>query len=207
MYQKTVYIASGAFFGSVVRMFADNGWIVTDVDRADFLCLTGGEDISPKLYGESPLSGTYFSEAHDLREIELINKFSGKPKLGICRGAQLLNVVVGKGSMFQDVNFHNKDHDAFNIYGTRFKFRVSSIHHQMMIPGETAKVLAVSHVSTRRHAFGQYVQSKNGTIGNDPECIWYPESLALCYQPHPEIGPKSCTDYFFETIEELYFPE
>lgn len=202
---KKVFIAHGAFYGQVVKMFRDRGWTITTQEDADFLCLTGGEDISPKLYGEIALNGTYYSEKHDEQEIKLIEAFSEKPKLGICRGGQLLNVVVGGGRMYQDVDGHHKTHPAYDTR-TGDVVILSSIHHQMMIPGDDALVLLDADVSKERSQWGRMTKS-NMPIGGDPECIYYPKKKALCFQPHPEVGPKSCTDYFFNTIDELFFPE
>jgi putative glutamine amidotransferase len=71
----------------------------------DGLLLTGGEDVSPEYYGETPseLLGDTSLE-RDKLEIALIKYAWGKklPIFGICRGMQILNVALG-GSLYQDI--------------------------------------------------------------------------------------------------------
>jgi len=74
-------------------------------DRLDGVLLAGGVDMDPGTYGEekSPLCGV-IDPPRDLVEMQLA-KWSlaeGKPIFGICRGLQVINVVMG-GSLFQDV--------------------------------------------------------------------------------------------------------
>jgi putative glutamine amidotransferase len=66
--------------------------------HTDALLLSGGNDVGATLYGEEnlPCNGS-FSEERDLFEIELARSAvkMKKPILGICRGAQILNVAMG----------------------------------------------------------------------------------------------------------------
>ena len=74
----------------------------TDLDG---LLLQGGADVCPRTYGEEPLRPEWEGdEIRDRYEIELIHAFhaAGKPVLGICRGAQILNVAFG-GTLYQDI--------------------------------------------------------------------------------------------------------
>lgn len=71
----------------------------------DGLVLQGGADVSPGLYGEEPLQPAWCGDrVRDEYEMELFHEFleAGKPVLGICRGAQLINVALG-GSLYQDL--------------------------------------------------------------------------------------------------------
>ena len=72
----------------------------------DGLVLTGGQDINPMLYQEEPvLQLGPLSPERDEHEMVLIEQAlkAKKPILGICRGMQLLNVVLG-GSLYQDLS-------------------------------------------------------------------------------------------------------
>ena len=118
-----------------------------DYARAlDGLVLQGGADISPLAYGEAPLQPEWAGDPlRDRYEIELVRAFTAarKPVLGICRGAQLINVALG-GSLHQDIPAHRSDdydshaHDVrlepdsglARLYGETGPRRVVSIHHQ-----------------------------------------------------------------------------
>ena len=112
----------------------------------DGLVLQGGADISPLTYGEAPLKPEWAGDPmRDRYEIELVRTFAaaGKPVLGICRGAQLINVALG-GSLHQDIPAHRSDdydqhaHEVrlepgsglARLYGETGPRRVVSIHHQ-----------------------------------------------------------------------------
>lgn len=80
--------------------------IETVLNHIDGLLLTGGQDIEPSRYGELQLD--YCGETSDLRddfETLLIKRALARdlPILGICRGIQMLNVVLG-GSLYQDLS-------------------------------------------------------------------------------------------------------
>ena len=112
----------------------------------DGLILQGGADISPLAYGGQPRKPEWAGDPmRDRHEIDLVRAFSqaGKPVLGICRGAQLINVALG-GTLHQDVPLHRSDeydrhaHEVrlepgsglARLYGETGPRRVVSIHHQ-----------------------------------------------------------------------------
>jgi putative glutamine amidotransferase len=75
------------------------------VELFDGLCISGGSDINPELYCEEKLSTCgSICALRDKFEMMLVSKFidSNKPVLGICRGLQILNVVL-KGTLHQDI--------------------------------------------------------------------------------------------------------
>ena len=71
--------------------------------------ITGGHDINPVLYAAEPEVEPRYDEERDAFEREVIEYAlkNDLPLLGICRGAQLLNVVRG-GSLFQDLRVHRR---------------------------------------------------------------------------------------------------
>jgi len=112
----------------------------------DGLVLQGGADISPLVYGEEAQKPEWAGDPmRDAYEIALVQAFTvaSKPVLGICRGAQLINVALG-GSLHQDVPAHRSDdydqhaHEVrlepgsglARLYGETGPRRVVSIHHQ-----------------------------------------------------------------------------
>jgi putative glutamine amidotransferase len=75
-------------------------------DKFDGFLFTGGHDVNPKLYGqektalcEEACDERDKMEAYIFREAVLNQN---KPALGICRGIQLLNVLLG-GTLYQDL--------------------------------------------------------------------------------------------------------
>ena len=73
--------------------------------RIDGLVLTGGADLNPAMYAESPHPALgSVSDSRDAWERALIlgARQLGTPLLAICRGAQMLNVALG-GSLIQDL--------------------------------------------------------------------------------------------------------
>ena len=71
----------------------------------DALILSGGEDVAPARYGEAVLNSTVEVNApRDTSDFLLAAEAMrrGIPVLGICRGSQLLNVLLG-GSLYQDL--------------------------------------------------------------------------------------------------------
>jgi putative glutamine amidotransferase len=80
------------------------------IGSVDGIMLSGGDDVNAALYGEDnmPFNGS-FSEERDLFEITITKcaMKHGKPVLGICRGAQILNVAAG-GTLFQDIEKQNE---------------------------------------------------------------------------------------------------
>lgn len=64
----------------------------------------GGSDIEPVHYGETVIAGTVYDSQRDKLELSIIKHAlkTGLPMLGICRGAQLINVSKG-GSLYADL--------------------------------------------------------------------------------------------------------
>lgn len=79
------------------------------INHIDKLILAGGQNVSPKLYGEMNLveEATLFEE-RDQFELALIKEamIQNKPIFAVCRGMQLVNVALG-GSLFQEISHLN----------------------------------------------------------------------------------------------------
>ncbi|MBV2128488.1 gamma-glutamyl-gamma-aminobutyrate hydrolase family protein [Arsukibacterium indicum] len=75
-----------------------------DVKLFDGVVITGGHDIDPVLYAAKAEVHPKYDPARDELELAVIKKAEAErlPLLGICRGAQLLNVSRG-GSLFQQL--------------------------------------------------------------------------------------------------------
>ena len=80
------------------------------MELCDGLLMTGGHDVNPAMYGESKHSTCGISsDTRDKMEEILFHMALGvdKPVLGICRGIQLMNVLMG-GSLYQDLPTEHK---------------------------------------------------------------------------------------------------
>lgn len=80
-------------------------------DTLDGILFTGGPDIHPFHFGEETLAGC--GDASPVRDTLELFFFSRmyqrrKPILGICRGAQLINIALG-GTLYQDIHSQLKD--------------------------------------------------------------------------------------------------
>lgn len=196
-----VRILPGAFYNSVVKYFKEYGFqIVGPNDKPDALVFTGGLDINPELYKEKPLSRTYFDRETDSQDLKAYYAFAkDKPKIGICRGAQLGNVLSG-GKLWQDTDNHGGSHKVQDIM-TGTTVTVSSCHHQMMRPGPEAVVLATTKRSTYVQAENEY-KTRVKEDYDDIEVLYYPNTNFLCFQGHPEIDAKEGREYFRSLVEK-----
>lgn len=78
------------------------------IENFDGFIFAGGVDVHPSFYGEKITSDkTEIDISRDLFEKELLKAAmnAGKPILGICRGLQLINVMLG-GSLYQHIDGH-----------------------------------------------------------------------------------------------------
>ena len=92
------------------------------LDGLDGLVITGGRDVDPATYGQAPHPTTDEPASdRDAWEFALLERAleRGLPVLGICRGAQVLNVALG-GTLHQHLpdvvghNWHQAGNAVFN---------------------------------------------------------------------------------------------
>jgi putative glutamine amidotransferase len=130
------------------------------VERLDGICLSGGPDIDPFAYGAA-VRHAELGETHpavDAFELTVARAAdaAGLPVLGICRGAQALNVARG-GTLHQHIDGHRQAELATEptqpiaveprsrlaaIAGGT-ELTVNSFHHQAVdVPGAGLRVVA-----------------------------------------------------------------
>lgn len=202
------------FDSGVSRMFEKKGWdICSQIDEQnlpDLIQFTGGADISPNLYNHPEHLHTFCSEKRDTKEVAIYEEYQGRVKMaGICRGAQLLNVLHG-GTLVQHCNNHVSGHLAIDC-DNGARYFVTSTHHQMMVPAPEAVILGIALQSTERWWYdeegGDFVDLCWAGYGDwmkyDIEVLGYPDTL--CFQPHPEYCRQNsqCTSWYFELLGEL----
>lgn len=188
------------YTAALYRAGAKAVWINTDnLDKAieemmkcDGLLLSGGEDVDPKYYGQTPTEKCGAIEPwRDEVEMKMLDAFvaTGKPIFGICRGEQLMNVYFG-GTLHQDIvhlsqsahiDFPRKNQGNHNVTlngGTKISrimkkqtFRVNSLHHQAadtvgkdMIVGAVSEDGIIESIEHATHPFCMGVQ-------------WHPEHM------------------------------
>lgn len=163
------------------------------IANVDGLILSGGHDVDPRFYGEESQQkiGMIWPE-RDQFDMRLLTGAEEKhlPVLGICRGAQLINVAHG-GSLYQDLSYrqertlkHNQGHTPTlatqtvdlssgsylaKLFGEN-EISVNSFHHQII--KNLGRDLIIS------------AQAKDGVVEafeNDDASIigvqWHPEML------------------------------
>lgn len=194
----------------VIQMLKRNGfeWC-TKQDDADIVVFTGGADVHPALYGERRHATTTTSGVRDNRDIIAWNACrQDQLKVGICRGAQFLNVMNG-GKLYQNVTNH-AIHGMHWMYavGNQKGILVTSTHHQMMIPSAKASVLFVANIAMKKEEYGKvkvYTADERKARFDDVEVCVYKDTKSLCYQPHPEYdkGNKDNERLFIELVLEM----
>ena len=194
---KNVFIVNGS--AAYAYMFLSLGFALTrEFSNADLVCFTGGEDVSPLLYGDKAHPATHNNPSRDAKEKEYFDAAvdAGIPVVGICRGAQFLNVMSG-GRMYQHVGEHCRSHYITDQQTGETVF-VSSTHHQMMMPSSDALLVASSQLMGSREWFDGQV-ARRDISQEDIEVVFYEQTKALCFQPHPEfVGSEyeDMTQYF-----------
>lgn len=161
--------------------------------EADVIVFNGGADIGTEIYGELPIPGVpLHASARDKAEMEVFQKCSDPTilKLGICRGAQLLNCLNG-GTLWQDVNNHGHDH-SMTLQDGSLTMPITSTHHQMMRPARGAEIIGVSRQATsKRSQLETWTKTLRAENDLDMEVVYYRDTNSLCIQGHPEYVPGS----------------
>ena len=102
-YTEAVQRAGG--IAVVLPTLSDAAQAEALLDVLDGIIFSGGEDVQPGWYGEELWNETVYVDTLRDRSDSLLARAaiaSGKPVLAICRGAQLMNVILG-GSLYQDL--------------------------------------------------------------------------------------------------------
>lgn len=158
----------------------------------DGFLLTGGYDISPKMYGQErlPVCGDETKEL-DRMEAALLPRILDvdKPLLGICRGFQFLNVVLG-GTLWQDLPTQRPSSVGHDLGAPYDRFVHKALQTQdspmlKIIPEQEFSVNSAHHqgICTLGKGLISIAHSEDGLI----EAICMPEKkFVYAVQWHPE---------------------
>ncbi|GAX06579.1 glutamine amidotransferase [Secundilactobacillus pentosiphilus] len=178
----------------------------------DGLLLPGGPDVAPRFFGEEPLPEMAEADDRlDATEIELIKLAvaAGKPMLGICRGAQVVNIALG-GDIYQDIA-KQIDHQTYQHHqkapynqGSHYVDIAEGSMLQTIFQGQQhVLVNSYHHQAVRKLAPQLKLTAKAGD--GVAEAVESKDSrLILAVQWHPELMYKEQVDEFaiFENFIE-----
>ena len=171
--------------------------IVYELDKAQLVVFTGGEDVTPYFYGCEKHHTTYSNIKRDQLEKEIFDKIDPNKQvcLGICRGSQFLCVMNG-GKLVQNVSNHAIGYTHAITDGNKI-YQITSTHHQMQYPFDLNEndydILFISHGVESDYYEGDGIKPRL-IFKREPEIVLYhKEKLPKCLavQGHPEMMPNS----------------
>lgn len=118
----------------------DPGLIADCLAAVDGLVFTGGGDVAPAYYGETPDERCHEPDRErDLFEMHLARAALARrmPLLGICRGLQVLNVAAG-GTLYQDIGCRP---GTSPLHAARREDRRKLIHAIRVLPGSRLRAI------------------------------------------------------------------
>ena len=166
--------------------------------RLDGLLLTGGGDIEPGRYGQTPCAELITPDpARDSYELALLDSAAdtGMPVLGICRGIQMLN-VHGGGTLHQHVGPHAHFEVPTNSLIHRVDFEPGSLAAKLY--GPSAEVNSLHHQAIDAVADGYDAtgRAEDGAV----EAIEARGHPWLGVQWHPEMLDTRDDDPVFDWL-------
>lgn len=170
------------------------------MSMVDGVLLTGGQDVSPGMYGESPaFDNVECCSARDRMESAVLKLAIEQDKavLGICRGIQFVNVALG-GSLYQDIPAqHPSDENhhqnaPYNLPSHEVKITKDSPLHDVL-GKDTIGVNSCHHQAVKELAPSLHPMA----VSNDGlvEAVYMPgKKFFWAVQWHPEFSYRDDGD-------------
>jgi putative glutamine amidotransferase len=180
----------------IILPFTDNLKVLKKaVKKCDGFLFTGGQDISPKIYGEeiSEKCGE-ISAVRDVIEDYIFKSeviFNDKPLLGICLGFQIINAFSG-GKLYQDLSQYNISGEVKNInHSQNSQHKVEIIKDTFLydIFGESElKIISNHHQGVKK--CGENLVISAFSADGLPEAVYMKNrKFVVAVQWHPELQP------------------
>lgn len=172
------------------------GKLTKVMEEADLIVFTGGEDVSPSMYGEKMHRKTFSNMKRDTHEANVFKKALALDKhmIGICRGSQFLCVMNG-GKLVQ--HQENPSHMHPMILKSGEVINITSTHHQAQYPfnldSSEYVVLGWSDGISKFHYNFKDEELSYHPFFKECEIVYYPLTKCLGIQGHPEFE-----DYKYE---------
>jgi len=194
-WMKPNYVSAVAHAGGIPHILPlteDEALLDALTETCDGFLLTGGYDVAPSLYGQKKLPACGdITEGLDRMEAACLPRIlaADKPVLGICRGMQFLNVVLG-GTLWQDLPSQRPSETAHNMDAPydRFVHKVLQPEDSPLleiIPFREFGVNSAHHQAVCRIAEGLFpaAVSEDGLV----EAVCMPgKRFVYAVQWHPE---------------------
>jgi putative glutamine amidotransferase len=188
------YIDLLAAAGCVPVLLPPHAGIAQAVHRLDGLVLPGGGDLDPALYGapRHPATGQ-LNPRRDAAEVALAKEAikAGIPILGVCRGLQVINTVLG-GTLHQhlpDITGHVGHEPRPGLFGRQLVRFEDDSQMALIAGGRTATVPCHHHQSIDRLGAGLTVTawSEDGVI-EAVEMAGHPFAVAIQWHAEEDGG-------------------
>lgn len=202
----------------IIKLTPDN---FEDLKKCNGIVLTGGIDSHPKFYNNSrlnyPNAPEQFNVMRDEFEISIFNysQQNNIPVLAICRGMQLVNIILG-GTIIQDLEENNKnDHKRKNGFDSQHEINivkesllylitacekgtVNSAHHQGLDKiADDLIVTSFSEDNVAESIEWKNKKDKSFLLGVQ----WHPERLLPLENPFSEKVRTAFLNTVFSNIE------
>jgi gamma-glutamyl-gamma-aminobutyrate hydrolase PuuD len=168
----------------------------------DGLVLQGGADVAPETYGEAPINDEWAGDrVRDVYEMELLHEFveARKPVLGICRGAQVINVAHG-GTLYQDINtlkpdsFEHRSERHYDAHNHAISIMPDTALARLYPGMQTARVNSIHHQAVKDLGRDLVVEARSEPDQMIEAIRWTGKGYVFGVQWHPEfLNPADST--------------